>query len=309
MIDATILKHFQTLPKKIIATVHKDPDYDAIGSLLALGTLINALGKDITLYSPDINIKQFKHLPGIKKIVRTPKSEYDLAIFLDCSDKSRISHPNDFPNTKKIINIDHHQDNTHFGDINIVHNISSVGEIIFNLYHHLDIDISTKTAIHLYAAICFDTGNFKFANTSSKTFIVASELVKKNINATLISEWIFEQKPKNYFEDIRTGLNNMYLDQDHPFMIVHIPHHPNISSESTINFFRQLENVELIIVCKEVRKLEYRISFRSKQTINVAKIAHHFNGGGHIRAAGATIQSSFSSLKTNLIKHARKSFQ
>ena len=113
----------------------------------------------------------------------------------------------------------------------------------------------------------------------------------------------------NYFEDIRTGLNNMYLDQEYPLMIVHIPHHPNISSESTINFFRQLENVELIIVCKEVNKLEYRISFRSKQTINVAKIAHNFNGGGHIRAAGANVQSSFSSLKKALIEHSRKAFQ
>ena len=309
MIDASILQHFKKLPEKIIATVHKDPDYDAIGSLLAMGTLINALGKKITLYAPDINIKQFKNLPGTKKIVKTPKSEYDLAIFLDCSYKSRISDPIDFPEAKKVINIDHHQDNTQFGDINIVHNISSVGEILFNLYSHLDINISTETATQLYAAICFDTGNFKFSNTSSKTFIVASELLKKNINATLISEWIFEQKPKNYFEDIRTGLNNMYLDQDYPFMIVHIPHHPNMSRESTINFFRQHENVELIIVCKEVNKSEYRISFRSKQTINVSKIAHHFNGGGHIRAAGATIQSAFSSLKATLIEEARSAFQ
>ena len=207
------------------------------------------------------------------------------------------------------MNIDHHQDNTHFGDINVIHNISSVGEILFNLFKELGIEISTNTATHLYAAICFDTGNFKFANTTANTFIAASELVKKDINSTLISEWIFEQKPKNYFEDIRTGLNNMYLDSEYPFMIVHIPHHPNISSESTINFFRQLENTELIIVCKEVKKLEYRLSFRSKQSINVAKIANHFNGGGHIRAAGATIQSSFSSLKTALIEESKKAFQ
>ena len=71
MINTDIIDCFKHLPEKIIATVHKDPDYDAIGSLLALGNLINALGKDVTLYSPDINTKQFKHLPGVKKSKNT----------------------------------------------------------------------------------------------------------------------------------------------------------------------------------------------------------------------------------------------
>lgn len=309
MINKELIDYFHRLPEKIIATVHKDPDYDAIGSLLAMGSLINALGKEITLYSPDINVKQFKHLPGVKKIQRTPKSEYDLAIFLDCSDHNRIAEPTNFPNTKKIINIDHHQDNTQFGNMNLVLKISSVGEILFNLYKALNVPLTKESAINIYAAICFDTGNFKFSNTSPDTFLAASELLKMNINTTKISEWIFEEKPKNYFEDIKQGLNNMYLDSDYPFMIVQIPHHPHISGESTINFFRQLENIELIIVCKEVQKSEYRISFRSKQYINVAKIAHAFNGGGHVRASGATYQAPFSSLKEKIIPLARKAFE
>ena len=106
----------------------------------------------------------------------------------------------------------------------------------------------------------------------------------------------FEEKPKTYFEDIKEGLNNMHIDPNYPFMIVYIPHHPNISRESTINFFRQLENTELVIVCKEVQKEEYRISFRSKQYINVAKIAHAFDGGGHVRASGDACQATFSAL-------------
>lgn len=161
----------------------------------------------------------------------------------------------------------------------------------------------------MYAAICFDTGNFKFSNTSPDTFIAAAELLKMNINTTKISEWIFDEKPKNYFEDIKQGLNNMYINSDYPFMIVQIPHHPNISGESTINFFRQLENIELIIVCKEVQKNEYRISFRSKQYINVAEIAHAFNGGGHARASGATYQAPFSTLKDKIIPLAIKAFE
>ena len=160
MINEETLNYFKLLPEKIIVTVHKAPDYDAIGSLLAMGALLKYLGRDATLYSPDINIKQLKHLPGIKKIIRIPKSEYDLGIFLDCSDQSRISHPNDFPNTTKIMNIDHHQDNTHFGDINVVHNISSVGEILFNLF------IMSIMSDFLYLDITFNGLNILFTFNS-----------------------------------------------------------------------------------------------------------------------------------------------
>tara|TARA_A100001015_G_scaffold313043_1_gene419400 strand:+ start:491 stop:1420 length:930 start_codon:yes stop_codon:yes gene_type:complete len=308
MITTELKAIFNNLPNRIIATVHKDPDYDAIGSLLAFNELIKSLNGDVTLLAPDMNKKQFQNLPGIKNIQTTPKSEYDLAFFLDCSDKNRIFKPKSFPAVKKMVNIDHHQDNTLFGDINIVKNISSVGELLFNLFIELNIDISIETATNLYAAICFDTGNFKFSNTTASTFITASKLLEKGVNASKISEWIFEQKPKNYFHDVREGLNNMHIDSELPFMIVHIPNHPNISRESTINFFREMENIELIVVCKEVKKSEFRISFRSKQSINVANLAKEFNGGGHIRAAGATIHSTFSELNNQLLNQIRKHF-
>ena len=67
MIDQDIIQLFHSLPERIIATVHKDPDYDAIGSLLALKQLLFQLGHEVTLYSPDISQKHFRHLPGIKK--------------------------------------------------------------------------------------------------------------------------------------------------------------------------------------------------------------------------------------------------
>ena len=308
MISSEIQNLFNNLPERIIVTIHKDPDFDAVGSLLAMNALLLNLNRKPTLYSPDIQINQFKELPGIENVQKEISSNFDLAIFLDCSDKSRIYNPENFPITKTTLNIDHHQDNSLFGNFNLVKNISSVGELLFELFDVLNIEINHNTAVNLYAAICFDTGNFKFSNTKPSTFKVAAHLLTKNINASQISEFIFEKKPKNYFEDIRIGLENMYLDKEDPFMIVHIPNHPNISHESTVNFFRQLENIELVIICKEVKKSEYRISFRSKHRIDVAKLAKNFNGGGHIRAAGATVSKSFQELKDSLISYAKKEF-
>ena len=281
-IDKKILQQFHNLPEKIIATIHKDPDYDAIGSLLALNELITALGKNVTLYSPDINYKLFEHLPNIKSIKKKSKSRYDLAIFLDCSDKSRIAQPEQFPVVSTILNIDHHQDNTLFGDLNAMHNISSVGEILFYFFNALKVPITSKIATFLYSAICFDTGNFKFSNTSANTFNVASQLLKTNINASKISEWIFEKKTKNYFEDIRMGLNNMYLDQEEPFMIIHIPNHLNMSNESTINFFDNLKTSNSLWSVKKLKNQNIELVFDQNSTLMSQKLHHHLTAGGTV---------------------------
>ena len=109
------------LPEKTIATVHKDPDVDAIGSLLAFYLIAKSFNKDIYLYSSDFNIQNFNYLPGADQINTTLSDEsFDTSIFIDCSDKSRIHSLKTFPECPEIINIDHHQDNTLFGTINMV---------------------------------------------------------------------------------------------------------------------------------------------------------------------------------------------
>jgi bifunctional oligoribonuclease and PAP phosphatase NrnA len=298
------------LPNDIVATVHRDPDYDAIGSLLALKPLLNAYNKSVTLFSGDINYQQFSALPNVTDIQTTlTKEHYHTAFFLDCSDKSRIHKLKKFPKTDQIINIDHHQDNTQFGDINIVPNISSVGELLFNIYQTLNIPISTDIATYLYAAICFDTGNFMFANTTPSTLRAAATLLETDIPNALISEQIFEQKDELYFEDIHSGLNNMYVHPKYPFVIVAIPFRQTLGKESTINFFRQYKDKELIIVCKEVADTEYKLSFRSKQTCNVAELAKNYNGGGHIRAAGGYKKMAYEPLLTKLIRDCEQLFK
>ncbi|MEK9727730.1 MAG: bifunctional oligoribonuclease/PAP phosphatase NrnA [Candidatus Margulisiibacteriota bacterium] len=310
MNNSSLLEKLHQLPNKIIATVHKEPDYDAIGSLLALGELIEQLGKNVTLFAPDIDLGQFEHLPGIEQLSTTIESEYDLAIYLDCSNQHRIFQPNKFPTYKESINIDHHQDNTHFATYNLVQSISSVGEIMFNLFQTMNIPLNKKIATQIYAAICFDTGNFKFSNTTTETFKVAAELLSFGIPNHQISEWIFENKEQNYFEDIKTGLNNMYIDPKHPFTLVFIPHNNIENRESTINFFRTLKGKELTVVCKETSEKTFKLSFRSKNKIDVSRLAKIFNGGGHKRAAGAYCSKiTLPELKNKLIKKIYEVFE
>lgn len=309
MINNSFLDQFKQLPNRLVATVHKDPDFDAVGSLLAFGELLEELGKKVTLYAPDLDMHQFKHLPNINKLSKSLATEYDVAFFLDCSDISRIYKPTEFASYDYGINIDHHQDNTLFCKKNLVINTSSVGEIVFNMYKQLNIPISKDAAINLYAAICFDTGNFKFSNTNVSTFKAAAELLDCGINASQISEWIFENKSMAYLDDVKEGLNHLYRHPKHPYLIVLIPYRINQSKESTINFFRECANTELVIVCKETAKNKFKLSFRSKQLVDVAAMAHKFNGGGHIRAAGAYMELPFNKLQDQLMQHANEVFE
>ena len=82
MINNSFLDQFKQLPNRLVATVHKDPDFDAIGSLLAFGELLEELGKKVTLYAPDLDMHQFKHLPNINKLSKSLATEYDVAFFL-----------------------------------------------------------------------------------------------------------------------------------------------------------------------------------------------------------------------------------
>ena len=112
-----------------------------------------------------------------------------------------------------------------------------------------------------------------------------------------------------YLADIKEGLNHLYRDANHPYIIVKIPYHEHQSKESTINFFRECADTELVIVCKETSKNTFKLSFRSKQLVDVAAMAHRYNGGGHIRASGAYIEMPFDQLKDQLIQHANEVFK
>ena len=236
------------LTQATIATVHKDPDVDAIGSLLALNHALKQFKKPIILYANDFNLKKFKFLPGAKHIKNKIRQQtFNHAIFLDCSDKSRIHLPDSFPTHKETVNIDHHQDNTKFGDINIVKNISSVGELLFEEFTAMNLTITKEIASNLYAAIMFDTGGLRFSNTTPKTLMAISQLITHDIDTQYLNDHIFDQKPPQYFEDIKAGLNHLHLERDLPVLIVKIPLRSKPSHASTINFFRQYQNKEVEI--------------------------------------------------------------
>jgi phosphoesterase RecJ-like protein len=187
------LKNLLKNASSAIVAAHVDPDGDAIGSMLALGMVLEQLGLAVTLYCADQVPRIYRFLPGVERIKRSVpgRQRFDLGFVIDSSDISRIGEGLDLRQQASfIINIDHHPDNTKFGDVNYLTRASSVAEQIYDLANFLKARIDKRLADCLYAAMITDTGNFRYENTNVKTFLIAAELLKAGVNTHEISTHI-----------------------------------------------------------------------------------------------------------------------
>lgn len=309
-----ILKKMKELLKKsktAIIAVHKDPDGDALGSMIAVGLVLKRLGLKTTLYSIDGVPKIYKFLPEAKKIVKKiPKQKkFDLLVTVDSSSLKRIGKYTF--KYKKIINIDHHPDNTNFGDVNCVQMLSSVAEQIFHICKYLNIKIDKKIAIALYVAIITDTGNFRYSNTLPSTFEVAQKLVEAGANPWKISTLVYDTYTVTALKILAKTIDTITLSNKGKIAWGYITEKMNkqvgSSYEDTvgiIDFIRSIKGPDLYILFREVGKNNVKVNFRSKGKLNVQKLAKIFKGGGHKQASGVTIHSSLKKTIKSVLKKA-----
>jgi bifunctional oligoribonuclease and PAP phosphatase NrnA len=296
--------------KKILITAHKNPDTDAIGSCLALAHYFSSeLKKDIKIWIKE-SVKEFEFLPSKQFFEnKFPKEfKFDTLIVCDCSSLERVNHVSfitDAQHDFTTINIDHHPDNTKFGDINVVSKISSVGELLYLMFTALDWKISSQIATCLYAAISFDTGRFAYSNVTDDTLLAASKLKQFGANPYEIYQALEENKTENDFQLIKLAIDNLVVLKEYSLAYTTIPKNSPRGSVKVIDFIRQLKNVELFIVFQELRSNLVKVNLRSKYNTNVTKIAGHFGGGGHNRAAGIVFESEITQCKLELIEHIK----
>ena len=161
--------------------------------MIAMAMIMEKLKVKASMYSKDGVPKVYRFLPWSERIVDSVSDkEFDLLITVDSSDLARIGDKK--IKAKKVINIDHHVDNTNFGDINFVESLSSVGEIIYKLALEYKVSIDKDMADALYVSIITDTGNFKYSNTLPSTFEVARDLVVCGANPSLLATKSYDTK-------------------------------------------------------------------------------------------------------------------
>ncbi len=296
-----------------LITTHISPDGDGLGSSNALSMLLQASGKKTTLLIKDSLPIQYFFLPGISNFLSLKdyidsghKSEN--LVLLDCNDITRagIDDIIKLVTFNKTVVIDHHEISKSFGDIQwIAPNAPATGMMIYYLIKHMGVKLSLEMAINLYTAIAFDTGNFRYENTTPEVFRAAADLTEAGAKPHSIYSSIFEKWTFNRFNLLLTAMKSLELEDGFAMAAITKEMFAQTSSseddtESFVSFPRILDNLKVSAIIIEIDNNYYRVSLRAKGGIDVSMIAQEFGGGGHKNAAGFRIRTDLDTLKTKL---------
>lgn len=307
-----------------VVTSHISPDGDNIGSTLAIYYALKILGKTVYYVLDDNAPLNLEFLvEGITKLssqefISLNLDDYNL-IALDCGDKSRVCVSEEIKNSaKKIICIDHHASNDSYGDLNYIDvNASSTSELVYNMLVRLnEVDsiniINENIATALYTGLVTDTGNFSYSSTHPSSFEMAKNLLLLGAKRDEIIQNVFQSNSYNYYKLLGEALNTLDIVKEKIACIsltIDMLQRNEMSFndvDGITNYTRDIKNVEVGIFLKQKKENEVKVSLRSKNYVNVSKIAQSFNGGGHIRAAGCTIYDTVENAKEKILQAVLK---
>lgn len=295
---------------------HEMPDGDALGSVLALGFILEKLGKKVVMAGPDPVPQMYRFLPGVERFQagEPPRGEFDYLVALDCSVPERLGngYRELLAGGLPVINIDHHVGSVSFGTYRFVDvNAAAVGEIIFDLAGLLEVKISPNAATCLYTAIVTDTGAFRYDNTSSATHRRVAQLLELGVSAAQVNVLVYEEKPGSAIRLLGAALSTLSLSacgkvgwltvtRD----MLRLAGAEDEHTEGLVNYARRIAGVEVGLLFRELADGRYKISFRSKNYVDVNRLAGLFGGGGHARAAGCVLRGDLAIIRERIVAAA-----
>jgi len=303
--------------RNIVILTHEVPDGDAIGSSLAMYLALKQIGKEVDVLSSKVP-KVYNFLPSIDVIKQDGNIDnYDLAIALDCGDIRRLNgFSNYFEDANCRISIDHHEANTMFADYNFVNPTApACSQILITVLKELGIEITKEIGTCLLTGIITDTGGFKYQNVTAETFEFAAELLSKGVNVSDIFRRVMQSIPKEKFELKKIATDRIELLENGKIAFTYITRKDEEQTkcddhDGIVEIGRDIEGVEVSIFLRELDKNNYKISLRSNDYVNVSDICLMFNGGGHIRAAGGSINGlPLEKAKEKLVLECKKNLK
>ncbi len=318
-----IIQHIKD-GRHILIVSHAEPDGDCVGSLVALGLALAKLDKKITMFNPSPIPAVYRFLPGIDRIVQQIKKAdtYDLAIVLDCGDMVRVGEAcTEVGKIPIIINIDHHVSNTGFGHIQLIDTSAcATAEIVYRLINTLQIPFNKAIATSIYTGILTDTGSFRFSNTNRAAYAISSAMIDAGVEPHSVAQRVFGTYSLGRIKLLNMALNSIEISDNGKLSMMTITRSMlNTTGTNTedidgmINYARRIEDVKVAALIHEIKNgagkfanmNRYHVSLRSDSSVDVARIAGKFGGGGHASAAGFQIESTLMALKTKIIELAK----
>lgn len=297
--------------QRFLVATHIDPDGDALGTAFAFCFALRSMGKDASVYLRDDVPYRYAFLPRPEPVIREmPKNGYDTVLVVDCSDLSRVGHGHKtLKDLGYLISIDHHETNDAFGQINIVdQRASSSAELLYLILKALDVTLSYEMAVNLYTAVITDTGSFRYDSTTPRAFSICEEMTGLGVVPSYVAGEVYESHPKERYALLCLVLGTLEFFLNDRIAIAMVTQDMFTKTgtnreftEGFVEHIKEIRGVEVACVIREVGDGRFKVSMRSKGGIDVAQVAHQFNGGGHQRAAGCTIEGSITEVKNKLI--------
>ena len=295
----------------IVLISHVNPDGDALGSSLSMYNILKNMNKNVTIVNMTDLAPYLDFLPNYNKVKKQLPKNIDLMISFDCGsfDRLGIEEKPSF-----LINLDHHISNTNYGDMNLIEEAASTSQVVFNILEANNIKIDKDSAVCIYTALVTDTGNFQYESVTSEVFRIASELVKCGVQPDFISKMLYERDRLSRLRFLAKALDTLELNLEGKVGIVEVTSElmqktgaVKDDTDGLVNMVRKLATVEVAVMLREEENGDIKISLRSKNYVDVSKVAVKYGGGGHIRASGATIKDkSFSEIKEMLLNDIKE---
>jgi phosphoesterase RecJ-like protein len=288
---------------RFLLITHENPDGDALGSILAAKLVLDALGKDSTMYlsgqAPLPAEYRFMPLEELRRDL--PNDTADRVLFaLDCANESRLGEGRAaLEGAPLVLNVDHHHDNSRFGNVNlVVADASSTGEIVRDLIRELGVELTPELAEALYVALVTDTGRFQYANTTPKSLRLAAELVEAGADVHRVFHSVYESVQLAKLKLLARALERAQVYEGGGLVVSYLLRTDFAEvgaaepySEGIIDFLRAVEGANMAALIREPPapgRPARRVSLRSSSDeLDVSAIARASgDGGGHRQAAG-----------------------
>jgi phosphoesterase RecJ-like protein len=284
---------------------HIQPDGDAASSTYVMGFMLEQLGKSFTLINEGPMPAKFDYLWGSDLVVdfskQEPDRQYHTVISVDCADFSRMGKISTlFDDRVELLNIDHHPTNDRFGTCHIIkHDAAATVQILYDLAMELKIALTLEFAECIYTGLLTDTGGFRYSNTSPQVLQIGANLLALGVQGSVIAEQVLERLTYSQIVLLQKALST--LDFSHNRQVAWLSvtlsdlEQTGTSSEDLdglVNYPRNVEGVEVGMLFKEKESGVVKVSLRSAGKVDVARIAKALGGGGHVRAAGCTLNGT-----------------
>lgn len=287
---------------RFLLVTHENPDGDALGSILALKLALDSVGKDSVMYlygdAPLPSEYGFMSLDSLQR--ELPDDWRDrVVVALDCANESRLGPvPKLLEQAPLVINVDHHHDNSRFGNLNlVVADASSTGEVLRDVLAELGVELTPEVAEALYIALVTDTGRFQYTNTTPKALRLAAELVEAGADVHQIFRDVYETVQFAKLKLLARALERARIYDGGRLVVSYLLRTDftdigaaEAYSEGIIDYLRAVEGADMAALIREPPRSDAparRVSLRaSSEQIDVSAIARKSGGGGHRQAAG-----------------------